>query len=154
MRYLTLAAAAILSLETAAIACSCINTDDPVELRRLAGETAKDAVALVEVEVVRPYDRTTGEGETMRVVRVLAGNAPASFRVPRTHPPSSASCDIDYRARQRDEVILYPATGSAPSSPPAFRTSGLCSDHLLDKPEFRNTLIMQLQARSGRGERG
>lgn len=153
MRLWAIAVAGLVAFESAAIACSCVNTDDPAELRRFAAETAERAVALVEVEVVRPYNPSTGQGEVMRVVRTIAGQAPATFRIPRTHVPSSASCDIEYRAGQRDEVILYPAPDSA-GAIPAFRTSGLCTDHLLDKAVFRDVLIERLQRAAAPAERG
>jgi hypothetical protein len=154
MRYALLGAAALLAAETAAIACSCVDTDDPAELRRYAAETAERAVALVEVEVVTPYNPATGEGEVMRVVRTIAGKAPATFRIPRGNFPSSASCDEDYRAGQRDEVVLYSAPPGAAASMPAYRTSGLCTNHLLDKAEFRNVLIDRLGGNHDSGERG
>lgn len=154
MRYSLLAAAALLGMEAAAIACSCINTDDPVELRRFAANAANEALAVVEVEALTAYEATQG-GEQMRVVRTLAGTAPAQFRVERRGFPSSASCDIAYRVGDRDVVILYPAS-SANGSLPTYRTSGLCMDHLLDKPVFRDTLIEAIGTPSeGRvGERG
>jgi hypothetical protein len=154
MRYALLAAAALLGVEAAALACSCVDTDDPVELRRYAAETAERAVAFVEVEVVTPYNPATGEGEVMRVVRTIAGKAPATFRIPRGNFPSGASCDEDYRAGQRDEVILYPAPPGAGASMPAYRTSGLCTNHLLDKAEFRNALIDRLRGNGEPAERG
>ena len=154
MKHLLTAGAALLLLEAAAIACSCIDTDDPAELRRYASETAERAVALVEVEVVSPYDAATGAGEVMRVVHTVAGQAPITFRIPRGHFPSSASCDIDYRAGQRDEVILYPVPDPAAGGLPAFRTSGLCTTHLLDKAPFRETLVAAIQRKEARGERG
>lgn len=154
MRYSILAAAALLAMEAAAIACSCINTDDPVELRRFAANAAEEAVAVVEVEALTAYGPARG-GEQMRVVRTLAGQAPAQFRIERRGSPSSASCDIVYRVGDRDVVILYPAS-STPAGLPAYRTSGLCMDHLLDKPVFRDTLIEAIGTPSeGRvGERG
>ena len=151
MRKILLAAAVVTAVESAALACSCIDTDDPVELRRYAAQSAEKALALVEVEVVSPYNHATGEGEVMRVVRTFAGQAPATFQIPRSNFASGASCDEDYRAGQRDEVILYPVTGITAGRMPAYRTSGLCTNHLLDKAAFRNELIEKL---GSSGERG
>ena len=154
MKHLLAAAAAALLLhEAPALACSCLTTDNPVELERLAGELAKGAVALVNVEVVSGYNRTTGEGEVLRVTQILAGDAATSFRVPRVSPPFSASCDLDLVAGQSETLILYPTAGQSPSALPAYRISGLCTDHLLDNPQFRGMMIRNIAG--GRpGERG
>lgn len=151
MKYLAIAAAAVLAFEGAALACSCIATDDPAELKRFAIEAAEDAVALVEVEVLTSY-AATRTGERMRVVRTLAGSAPSEFAVHRRGPPSSASCDVDYTPGQRSLVILY-RSPAATAAVPAYRTSGLCSVHLLDKAVFRDTLRDRIGASAG-GERG
>lgn len=145
------AAAALVAAETAAIACSCIATDDPVELRRFGAEAAKDAVALVEAEALTSFEATR-TGERMRVVRTLAGHAPAQFQIQRGSSPSSASCELLYEVGDRALIILYPVDG-ATSAAPVYRTSGLCSVHMLDKSEFRDSLI---RAMSGvpRPERG
>ena len=139
MRYLPILAAGLLAVETAAIACSCINTDDPAELQRFARDAAEGAVAVVEVEAHTAY-QPGGMGEHMQVLRTLAGTAPAQFMIERGPNPSSASCDILYSPGQRDTVILYPAT-TANAAMPVYRTSGLCSQHLLEKPLYRDTLI-------------
>lgn len=150
MRNLILAAAAILAVEAAAIACSCLATDDPTELRRFAADASKDAVALVEAEALTSFE-ASGSGERMRVVRTLAGAAPGEFVVERGPSPSSASCDVLYRVGERALVILYPSAGPT-NGPATFRTSGLCTVHLLDKPVFRNELIRHMSDR--RPERG
>lgn len=150
MKKWIIAGAAVVAMETAAIACSCIATDDPVELQRFASRAAEDAVALVEAEALTSFEATR-TGERMRVVNVLAGSAPAEFRIERGASPSSASCDVLYRVGERATVILYPA--ALPSGGlPTYRTSGLCSVHMLDKPVYRDTIIRSIAA-SG-GERG
>lgn len=150
MRYFILAAAAIVAAETAAIACSCIATDDPTELRRFAADAAQGAVALVEAEALTSFEATR-TGERMRVVRTLAGNAPAEFTIERGASPSSASCDVLYNVGDRALVILYPSQGS--SAGPVYRTSGLCSVHMLEKPVYRDELIRNM-SRLPRPERG
>ena len=151
MRYAAMAAAALLASESAALACSCLATDDPAELKRFAAEAAEDAVALVEVEALTSYQQTPA-GEQMRVIRTLGGSAPAEFRIERGPAPSSASCDILYEPGQRDVIILYPAT-QEPNAAPVFRASGLCMDHLLDKPVFLDALRARMAA-PATGERG
>lgn len=151
MRYPAIAVAALLAFESAALACSCIATDDPAELKRFGSEAAEGAVALVEVEALTSYEATR-MGEQMRVVRTLAGSAPAKFRIERGPSPSSASCDVLYREGERSVVILYPSSAPA-AGLPTYRTSGLCSVHLLDKPVFRDAVTDGIGAPTG-GERG
>lgn len=151
MKKWILAAAAVVAAETAAIACSCIATDDPVELRRFGAEAAQGAVALVEAEALTSFEATRA-GERMRVIRTLAGHAPAQFQIQRGPSPSSASCDVLYEVGDRALVILYPAEGASGAAP-VYRTSGLCSVHMLDKPEFRNSLIRAMSG-AARPERG
>ena len=148
MKFWTIGAAALIALEGAAIACSCINTDDPAELRKLAAETVANAVALVEVEAVSGYNQATGAGEVMRVTRTLAGAAPDRFRIERRNFPSGASCDVEYSAGQRATVLLYQSAAHGPV--PIYRTSGLCTVHLLDKPVFRDELLRLMRAGPGR----
>lgn len=147
MRNWLIAPVALVALETAALACSCLATDDPAELRRLAPDAAQGAVALVEVETVQSYAESNGAGEQVRVVRTIAGSAPPRFRVQRTHLPSSASCDILYEPDERYVMILYPAAGST------YRVSGLCTAHLLDKPAFVDA-VTELIGPGRAGERG
>ena len=149
------AAAALLSVPTAALACSCLATTDPAELRNLAPESARNAIALVEVETLVPFHESDGAGDRMRVVRTLAGAAAAEFRVERGHLPSSASCDLLFERGQRGTLILYPAAPPvARGSIPTYRISGLCTDHLLDQPAFRDEIIRLIGHRSTPGERG
>ncbi|HET6941894.1 MAG TPA: hypothetical protein VFH89_07005 [Sphingomicrobium sp.] len=149
MRHALLAFAALLALPSAANACSCMDTDDPGQLHEFASEAAKDAIALVEVEAVRDYDPGSGTGEEVRLVRTLAGSSAKGFRIERRPFASSASCDDLLRAGQRAVVILYPAT-SAAGKEPRFRISGLCTNVLLKKPAFRDSVASQI----GIGERG
>lgn len=148
MRIWTLLAAAALAIPTAAYACSCVDSEDPVELKQYAVDTAKSALAVVEAEALTAFDQKTAIGETMRVTRILAGDAPPTFRIERGPFPSGASCDVLYEKGEKALVILY-----APSAPAdgTYRTSGLCTSLLLDKPAFRDELVRQL---AGKGERG
>ena len=154
MKFWSLAAAALIAAETAAVACSCIATDDPAQLREFAAEAAKDAVAMVEVETILTFEESKGAGDRMRVVQALAGSAvPAEFRVARGDFPSSASCDLLFEKGQRDVVLLYAAPGS-PGSDATYRISGLCTAHLLDQAVFRDEVTRLLTPASALGERG
>jgi hypothetical protein len=154
MRCSLLAAAAVLAFESAAVACTCTLSDGPAELQHLAAETAGDAVALAEVEVVHTYDPTTSRGEVLRVIRTLAGQPVSLFQVQRDRYPSSASCDIEFEAGQRALLMLYPSADAAAGSMPAYRLSSICRQHLLDKPAYRDEVIRRMQSRIDRGERG
>lgn len=92
MKNWIVAAAALLTVETAALACSCMTTDDPALLRKIAAETTPNALALIEVETVTSYQHSQGAGDRMTTVRTLAGKAAGTFRVQRGQFPSSASC--------------------------------------------------------------
>ena len=147
-----IAAVAVLAAPSAALACSCLYTENPKELRALAKEVAPNAVALVEAETTQTYAESNGAGDRMRIVRTLAGSAPAEFRVERGPFPSSASCDQLYEKGEQAMLILY-----APSQPsagePTFRISGLCTTGLLQQAPYRDEVIRLMQARSS-GERG
>ena len=153
MKFWPISAAALIAVETAAIACSCMDTDDPAQLRELAAEVAKNAVAMVELETVLSFEASKGAGDRMRVVRTLAGRAIGEFRVARGHFPSSASCDLLFEKGQRDVVLLYPAAASA-GGQPVYRISGLCTAHLLDKPLFRVEVARLMAEHAAPGERG
>lgn len=153
MKLWPLAAAALISAETAAIACSCMNTDDPAQLREFAADVVRGAVAMVEVETVLSYEESKGAGDRMRVLRTLAGDAAGEFTVHRRTFPSGASCDLLFERGQRGIVLLYPVSEPA-GGRPAYRISGLCTAHLLDKPLFRTEVKKLMAAARGRAERG
>ncbi len=153
MRIWPIAAAAMVAIESAALACSCLATTDPAELKRLAPDAAKNAIALVEVETIVPYHESEGAGDRMRIVRTLAGSASAEFLVERGQFPSSASCDLLFDRGHRDVVILYPASSQAATAP-KYRISGLCTDHLLDQPIFRDEVKRLIERGWVAGERG
>ena len=148
---LLLALFAAIAAEGVAYACSCMTTDDPAELRQFAGEAAKDAVALVEAEAMTAFE--PGQGERMAVRQTLAGSAPAEFQVERGPSPSSASCDDLYPAGERRVMILYPVEATA-GELPIYRTSGLCTNLLLSKPIFRDSVRTQIDGPMTGGERG
>ena len=151
MKIWSLLAGAMLAVPTTALACSCMNTDDPQQLSAFAADAAKNAVALIEAETLVTYEASGRTGESMRVVRTLAGNAAPTFRVERGHLPSSASCDILYEKGQRAVMILYPATDATGGK--VYRTSGLCTDLLLAKPAFRDEVARHIGNKSST-ERG
>ena len=142
---LLLAALLLVAAESAAFACSCIRPSNPEEVQRLAREVSHGAVALVEVEVLSPYDMRRSRGEQMRVRRTLAGPAPRSFEVERLNFPSSASCDLEFTRGQRVTLILYPAQQRVRTRTPRYRISGLCTSHLMDEPRFQATVRSRIR---------
>jgi hypothetical protein len=152
MRNGLLLALAVITAEGVAYACSCMVTDDPAQLREFAGEAASGAIALVDAEALTAFQHG-GSGERMAVRRTLAGSAPSEFQVERGPMPSSASCDDLYQAGQRKIVILYPARAAA-GAIPVYRTSGLCTNLLLDKPTFRDAVAEHIGGAARPGERG
>ena len=149
---LLLATLAVLAADGVAYACSCMTTDDPAQLREFAGEAANRAIALVDAEALTAFQHG-GSGERMAVRRTLAGSAPSEFQVERGPMPSSASCDDLYQVGQRKIVILYPARTAA-GAIPVYRTSGLCTNLLLDKPTFRDAVAGHIGEAARAGERG
>ena len=148
---LLLAALAIAAAEGVAYACSCLATDDPAQLREFAGDAANGAIAIIDAEALTAFQ--PGSGERMAVRRTLAGSAPSEFQVERGPMPSSASCDDLYQVGQRKIVILYPAK-SAAGGLPAYRTSSLCTNLLLEKQVFRDAVAHHISGPSRSGERG
>jgi hypothetical protein len=114
----------VAALETAALACSCIAPGTPEQSRTFAREAVRQAVAIVEGEVLSEY-RPGGEGELVRVRNVLWGDAPREIRIARSEFASSASCDLLLARGQRKVLILSPANGSR------FDIQSLCSDFLV-----------------------
>ncbi|HYW17499.1 MAG TPA: hypothetical protein VE891_15280 [Allosphingosinicella sp.] len=132
--------------EGAALACSCIRPPtDPAQQRVHAREAARGAMALVEVELVAPYDGRLGRGERLRVRRTLAGRAPAAFEVERQHAPSSASCDVEFQRGARTWVLLYAPQMRGRSV--RYRVSASCTGYMLADPAFRTELAAQMRRR-------
>ena len=150
MQRFLLALLLLFAAEGAALACSCDATRDPQELRRFARDSARDAIALVEVDVVSAYDALWKRGEKLRVRRTLAGRAPASIRVERLNPPEEASCDLQLRRGQRTLLILYPPRAGFVRRllrGSQHRVSGLCTAKLLVQPVFRAAVIAAIRRR-------
>jgi len=140
--FLGLAAALIATAETAAIACTCIALpSDAAERAGLARDVADGAVALVEVELDRPYGAAPGRGERLRVVGTLAGAAPALVEVERDGPPSSAGCDVEFASGRRTIVMLYPARAAGETGEAKFRLGDACLTQLVSDAGFRAELV-------------
>ena len=146
MKSAFLALAALLAVPSAAIACSCIDSDDPAELREFSGDAVRGAVALVELEALTSYEPMQDAGEKVRLVRTIAGKAPETFQLARRRFASGASCDDVLQAGQRKVVLLYPVEGSA-----NFHISGLCTNLLLEKPAFRDAVAARIRSAGERG---
>ena len=151
MRHWFFAALLVAAAESAALACSCIAPGTPEESRDLAREVVRKAVAIAEVEVLSEY-RPDGEGERVRVVRTLWGEAPSEFRLARPDFASSASCDLLLEAGQRKILILSPAEGGR------FAMQSLCSDFLVSDRGFLDVTLDEARRRDApappAGERG
>ena len=132
--------------ESAALACSCIRPPtDPAQQRVHAREVARGALALVEVELIAPYDERMGRGERLRVRRTLAGRAPALFEVERNHAPSSASCDVEFQRGARAWVVLYAPQMRGRTI--RYRVSASCTGYMLANTTFRAQLAAQMRRR-------
>ena len=138
----------LLTAETAALACSCVlESRSPQEARALARSLAQNAVALVEVELVAPYDERRGVGERLRVRRILAGRAFASFFVERDGTPSSAACDVGFPPGQRTVILLYAPRQRQTPAVRRYRISNSCTTYLLDDPTIRATIAAEIRRR-------
>lgn len=132
--------------ESAAVACSCVRPPtDPAEQRLNARAAAKGALALIEVELVAPYDERRGRGERLRVRRTLAGRAPAMFEVERQNRPSSAACDVEFQPRRRTLILLYAPTLRGGTL--RYGVSTTCTGYMLAGAAFRAELIAQIRRR-------
>jgi hypothetical protein len=146
MRRLLLPLLVLIAGESAALACSCIRPPtDPAQQRTHARQVARGALALVEVELVTPYDQRLGRGERLRVRRTLAGRAPAVFEVERRHAPSSASCDVEFQRGARTWVVLYAPQMRGGSV--RYRVSASCTGYMLADAAFRAQLAAQMRRR-------
>jgi hypothetical protein len=132
--------------ESAALACSCLPPPaDPAQQRVHARQVARGALALVEVELVAPYDQRLGRGERLRVRRTLAGRAPAVFEVERPHAPSSAACDVEFPKGARTWVVLYAPRMRGRAI--RYRISASCTGHMLADAAFRSELAAEMLRR-------
>jgi hypothetical protein len=146
MRRFLLPLLLLVAAETSALACSCMMPPtDPAQRRSFAREAARGALALVEVELAAPYGERLGQGERLWVRRTLAGRAPAAFEVERHHPPSSASCDVEFRRGARTLVLLYAPRMRGRAI--RYRVSASCTGHMLADAAFRAELVAQMRRR-------
>ena len=148
MKRMLIGLAMLVGAEGAAQACSCIpNAYDPVAERETANRLAGRVVALIEVEVVEGYNSVTRQGEVMRVRHILAGEAPASFRMQRS---GGGSCDVRYRIGTRHYFMLSQSVRQEPGDLPEFADQGYCATFLLGSATFRQMLIeAMLRPRAG-----
>ncbi len=140
MRKLLIGLSLILGVEAAALACSCMAPESPEASRAMAREVVKNAVAIVEVDVLSEY-RPGGPGELVRLRRTLFGKAPKSFRIQRGPFASDASCDLLLRKGQRKVLVLSRPAGNRFTGQ-RFQMQSLCSDYLTSD---RGYLAMTLQ---------
>ena len=145
MRLLPAAIGFLLLAEGAALACSCAEPADTAEARRHAREVLRGAAAVVEVDVLSDYDEKRRAGEEVRVRRLLAGRAPAVFRLHRPAPPNSAACHLELARGERRVLVIYPARSWRGGR--EYRTHGLCSDSLTREPRFLALLVEEARRR-------
>jgi hypothetical protein len=146
MRRFLLPLLLLVAAETSGLACSCIRPPtDPAQQRVHAREVARGALALVEVELVAPYDERLGRGERLRVRRTLAGRAPSAFEVERAHAPSSASCDVGFQRGTRAWIVLYAPRMRGRTV--RYRISASCTGYMLAGAAFRAELAAQMRRR-------
>lgn len=142
MKKLLIAAALLFGAEGVAQACSCLGlSEDTAQMRHLANEVARGAVALVEVDVRSAYNARTRRGELVRVRETFAGRVPRDFRIARAGPPSSAACHVEYEAGSQPMVLLYRAERPTDRGQRQYRDAGLCVSMLLHNAQFRQMLI-------------
>ncbi len=143
MRRFLAALLMLAAAESAALACSCVQAPrDATQRLAMARDMRAGALALVEVELIAPYDGP-GRGERLRVRRTLAGRAPATFAVERNRQPSSTSCDVEFNSRARTLILLYPPTQPVNSRGPVYRVSASCTTYMLADAAFRAELLRQ-----------
>ena len=148
MRKLLLGLSLILGLEAAALACSCVAPESPQASRGIAREVVRNAVAIVEVDVLSDYRAGRGgAGEAVRLRRTLFGSAPKTFRIQRGPSASDASCDLLLRKGQRKVLILSKPVGNRFTGR-RFQIQSLCSDYLTSD---RGYLAVTLQEARRRG---
>lgn len=150
MRQAILAAVIALGAESTALACSCLPPLNAADERASADRIANGAVALVEVDVLSPYDRRRRRGELMRVRNVLAGRSTPTFRLSRLRAPDSAGmCDNIYQMGERTIVVLYPAMPQRRRRGNYYREGGVCTTALAKSfPVLRQYLVRAINRRT------
>jgi len=145
MRKVLLGLSLILSLEAAAIACSCVAPGTPKASRAAAREVVRNAVAVVEVDVLSEY-RRGGQGELVRLRRTLFGTAPKAFRIQRGPFESDSSCFLPLRKGQRKVLILSKPTGNRIIGQ-RFQMQSLCSDYLTSDRGYLAVTLQEARRR-------
>ena len=156
MKNLILAGAALVAIETAAIACVCVGPLTAEERREAASRIAAQAVAIAEVELAEPLDHKSMRPELYRVRQVHVGSAPAQFRLERDFTRSAdgkvlmrmTSCDVTPPEGKPMTVVLYPSATAG-----SYRIGGTC-DHLFINSPGAVALVREAARRTAGGERG
>ena len=150
MRFFLAGLLLVAAAEGAALACSCVAPGTPEESRGFAREAVRNAVAIVEVDVLSEYG-PGGEGERVRVVRTLWGEAPGEVRLARSEFAGGSSCDLRLARGQRKRLILSRGQDGR------FVMQNLCSDFLLGDGGYLDVTLDEARRRGGAapaGERG
>ncbi len=111
----------------------------------MAREVVKNAVAIVEVDVLSEY-RSGGRGERVRLRRTLFGRAPSSFAIQRGPHASDASCDLLLRKGQRKVLILSNPAGNRFTGL-RFHIQSLCSDYLTSDRGYLAVTLQEARRR-------
>ena len=149
MRFFLAGLLLVAAAEGAALACSCIAPGTPEESRGFAREAVRNAVAIVEVDVLSEY--SPGGDELVRVVRTLWGEAPGEVRLARSEFAGGTSCDLRLARGQRKRLILSRGQDGR------FVMQNLCSDFLLGDGGYLDVTLDEARRRGGAapaGERG
>jgi hypothetical protein len=145
LRKLLLGLMLILGFEAVALACSCAAPESPAKSRAMARQVVRNAVAIVEVDVLSEY-RPGGRGELVRLRRTLFGEAPKTFRIERGPFASDASCDLLLRKGQRKVLILSRPAGNFLTGQ-RFQMQSLCSDYLTSGRGYLSVTLQEARRR-------
>jgi hypothetical protein len=145
LRKLLVGLGLFLSLEAAALACSCMAPGPPGVSRAMARQAVANAVAIVEVDVLSEY-RTGGPGERVRLHRTLFGVALKTFHIRRGPFASDASCDLLLRQGQRKVLILSKPSGNRFTGQ-HFQIQSLCSDYLTSDRGYLSVTLQEARRR-------
>ncbi|QNM83768.1 hypothetical protein H8M03_05460 [Sphingomonas sabuli] len=116
MRWMLAGLISLFALPGAAQACVCLGPQTEEQKRDFARAIAERAVAVAEVEQIADMDAATMTPERYRVIRLLAGQAPATFHEYRRFASlgegsvvttSYSDCDAGPAAGERAVVVLF-----------------------------------------------